>query len=434
VDTTFGITVSGGSTLLVDLQWAQPWDGVTTDLDAYLLDSSSNLIAGSEEFNVTTTKKPFEFLVWTNTAGSSQTVRLAINRCDVICGGLDGGDTNSPLLKFILAQNGSGVTATEYPESLDDTIGPTIFGHNGAANALSIGAIRYNATPLGSPEIWAPERFSSRGPVNHYFGPVVGTTPAAPISQQTISKPDVVATDGGANTFFGSCVSDVWRFFGTSASAPHAAAVAALEFEALLPSDPTPDPAAIKQAQIDTAQTVGFFTGDAVGAGMVDATGAVGQILSSTPGPSSPTGPGFAPPSCTQVNPGPTPTPTPTPEPVVPSALTPPDQTAPETSFARRPAKLVFALGDWRRLTFRFKASEDDVVFLCKIDRGRFHQCWRRLVRWLASASTCCGSRPGTRPGTSIARRPSTACESTTAADRSGLVALFIRIAEQRRH
>ena len=386
VDTTFGITVSADSTLLVDLQWAQPWDGVTTDLDAYLLDFSSNLIAGSEEFNVTTTKKPFEFLVWTNTAGSPQTVRLAINRCDVICGGLNGGDTNSPLFKFILAQNGSGVTATEYPESSDgDVVGPTIFGHNGAANALSTGAIRYNATPPGSSETWAPEKFSSRGPVNHYFGPVMGTTPAAPISKQTISKPDVVATDGGANTFFGSCVSNVWRFFGTSASAPHAAAVAALEFDALLPSDPTPDPAVIKAAQIDTAQPVGLFTADEVGAGMIDAFRAVESLAS----PSS--GSQFA--QSTSPNcglPGPPP-PTPVaPDTITPNTSPPPpsstgDVVAPQTFFAAQPAKLVRAFFRWAWVQFLFRASEDDVSFLCKVDSGRFHPCPALFSRWFGA-------------------------------------------------
>ena len=85
-------------------------------------------------------------------------------------------------------------------------VGPTIFGHNGAEDAMSVGAIRFNATE-------APEAFSSRGPVTHYFEPVEGVTPAEPLgSPQILAKPDVVATDGGANTFFGSCESNTWRF------------------------------------------------------------------------------------------------------------------------------------------------------------------------------------------------------------------------------
>ncbi len=37
VDDTFGITVAKGATLTVDLQWAEPWYEVQTDLDAYLV-------------------------------------------------------------------------------------------------------------------------------------------------------------------------------------------------------------------------------------------------------------------------------------------------------------------------------------------------------------------------------------------------------------
>ncbi len=271
VDTGFGITVQAGETLTVDLQWKQPWFGVTTDLDAYLLDSTNSLVAKSEDFNVTSSQEPVEVLSWTNDSASPQPVRLAINRCDLICGGSSGGDTSSPRLKFALLENGGGVTSTEYPISAGgDVVGPTIFGHNGASDALSVGAIRFNTTS-------APEAFSSRGPVTHYFGPVNGTIPAAPISPQTIDKPDTVATDGGANTFFGSCVSNAWRFFGTSAAAPHAAAVAALELSA----KPLATVTEVKQAQVDTAHPVGLFPADAVGAGLVDADGAVGQILAS---------------------------------------------------------------------------------------------------------------------------------------------------------
>lgn len=360
IDPTFEIMVSNGATLTVDLQWNEPWNGVTADYDAFLLDSNDDPVqvdgffVGSADDNVGVTQRPVEIFQWENTTGSSQRVRLAIDRCFGVLCNPAADSLAKPRLKFALLQNGGGVTATEYPESSGgDVVGPTIFGHNGAEGAVSTGAIRFNTTS-------APETFSSRGPVTHYFGPVNGTTPAAPLgSPKELAKPDLVATDGGANTFFGSLVSDVWRFFGTSASAPHAAAIAALELSAR----PLASVSDVKNAQLDTAQSLApfGFGADAAGAGIVDAVGAVGQILSSTPGP--------------------TPTPTPTPGPV-PSVLTPPDQTAPETSFARRPAKLVFALGDWRRLTFRFKASEADVVFLCKIDQGKSHQCGQKLMRW----------------------------------------------------
>ena len=48
-----------------------------------------------------------------------------------------------------------------------DIVGPTIYGHAGAAAAISSGAIRFS-------DPRRPEYFSSRGPVTHYFGPVDG--------------------------------------------------------------------------------------------------------------------------------------------------------------------------------------------------------------------------------------------------------------------
>ena len=36
-DATYRIRVPAGKTMRLDLQWAQPWFGVTTDLDACLI-------------------------------------------------------------------------------------------------------------------------------------------------------------------------------------------------------------------------------------------------------------------------------------------------------------------------------------------------------------------------------------------------------------
>ena len=43
------------------------------------------------------------------------------------------------------SRTASGVTATEYPQSEgEDVVGPTVFGHAGAAAAIAVGAVRYN--------------------------------------------------------------------------------------------------------------------------------------------------------------------------------------------------------------------------------------------------------------------------------------------------
>ena len=71
--------------------------------------------------------------------------------------------------------------------------GPAIFGHNGTGAGMSVAAVPFSNSG-------AIEEFSSRGPVTHYFGPVIGTTPAAPLaSPQVLAKPDIAATDGGAS-------------------------------------------------------------------------------------------------------------------------------------------------------------------------------------------------------------------------------------------
>src|SRR6476620_985157 len=214
-DRTFGITVEAGELLTVDLQWAEPWFGVGSDLDAFLLSEAGKLLAGSfeENANASGTQRPVEILQWENTSSVAKTVRLSVNR-------FSGG---RPRLKFILLQNGGGVTATEYEQSSGgDVVGPAIYGHAGAADAIAVAAAPFS----NSAKI---DRYSSRGPVTHYFGPVDGSTPAAALgSPEVLAKPDLAATDCGATTFFASLSAGTWRFCGTSAAAPHAAAVAAL--------------------------------------------------------------------------------------------------------------------------------------------------------------------------------------------------------------
>jgi hypothetical protein len=263
VDNTYGISVAPGATVRIDLQWAQPWNGVTTDFDAYLLSSSDAVLAYSEYWNATATQRPFEFLAWTNPTGVTQNVDLAINRYTAV----NGGDLGTPRLKFLFP-NTAGVVPTEYTSStLGDVVGPSIFGHNGAANAVSVAAVPFNDSNQVEP-------YSSRGPVTLYYGPVEGITPAPPISPQTPDKPDLAATDCGVTTFFAYFDGSDWRFCGTSASAPHAAAIASLQYEAR----PSASFAQIRAAQTATASPVDSFGRNAAGAGLINALGAVATL------------------------------------------------------------------------------------------------------------------------------------------------------------
>jgi hypothetical protein len=398
VDDEFRLTVADGERLIVDLQWAEPWFGVSTDLDAFLFDSTGGPIATSVEDNVFGSEKPVELISWENDSGEDAEVELAINR---FAGA-------APRLKFIFVQNGFGVTVTEYPESdAGDVVGPTIFGHSGSASAIGVGAVPFNNGSTVEP-------YSSRGPVTHYFGPVAGASPAAPTGPTAISKPDLVATDGGASTFFGPIVAGVRRFFGTSAAAPHAAAVAVLMKEA----NPSLALSQLRLALAATARPVGAFGPDAVGAGLLDAYGAVSSValpptvsiterppaLGNDPRPSI----GFAanrPASFTcSIDGGEL---QPCASPFVPATRLAEgahgfvaratdvagrvgqselvsfevDTHRPRTFFRKRPRRTIRTRHRKAKAVFRFGSNERDVTFICRVDGGLPRFCSRRLAR-----------------------------------------------------
>jgi subtilisin family serine protease len=381
-DRTFGIKVEPGEALTVDLQWAEPWEGVKTDLDAFLLDANGKLLTGSTEANVSPkaeegTQEPVEIVQWTNENSTVRTVQLVVNR---FLG------SAKPRLKFILLENGSGVSGTEYPKSGGgDVVGPSIYGHAGAAGAIAVGAVRYEPRE-GEEE--GPEPYSSRGPVTHYFEAVEGTTPAAELSSpEELSKPEVAATDCGKTTFFAvepETEPGIWRFCGTSAAAPHAAGVAAL----MLEDRPSSSPEDVREALADTAEPFSGFGPCAQGGGPVEAVGALEAIEgASFPAaetcepPKSPEGQVFvAPGNWGAENPPSPPPPTPQPQPE-PQPQPKPEPVAPSTSVAKHPPKVVRTSGRSVRLVFRFSSDQSDATFLCKVDSSPFAPCGAQLSR-----------------------------------------------------
>jgi hypothetical protein len=115
----------------------------------------------------------------------------------------------------------SGVNPQEYFSYLD----PVTYGHNCAAGGNGVAAYAFFAP-------FVPEAFTSPGPSTIYFD----KNNKRFKHPQIRLKPDMAAMDGANNTFFGgdsSADPDTFpNFFGTSAAAPHAAAVAALVLDA----------------------------------------------------------------------------------------------------------------------------------------------------------------------------------------------------------
>lgn len=109
-------------------------------------------------------------------------------------------------------------------------ITPNILGQPGAEGAQAVGASFYQDTPEFGQEPPLIEPFSSLGPKTILFDED-GNRLAEPEIRQA---PDIVAADGVDTTFFGTDVdgNGFPNFFGTSAAAPAAAAVAGLLKEA----------------------------------------------------------------------------------------------------------------------------------------------------------------------------------------------------------
>jgi hypothetical protein len=344
VDTKFGITVQPEAPLSLYLQWAEPRFGVKSDLFAFLVAGPE----GSEEIldeggNNELGPEPVVGLAWKNKAAAQQEVRLVIARCGGTCNP-DAEKPNNVPLKFQLAEDGYGVADTEYPkgkvEGTIDTVGPTIYGHDGAAWVNTIAAVNW-AESNTAPK--APEPYSSRGPVTHYFGPVDGTTPAAKLTKpEVISKPDMTATDCASTTFFGEFVPGVgWEFCGTSEAAEHAATAAAL----MQQSNPFATPAQIVDAMESTATKFTVLNSPfEVGAGMVNADAAMAAVEGSVVNDP----PGY----------------------VVPSLEEEEKAPAPTVTITKGPKPL----GNENRPTFEF-TSNRPVAFTCQVDGGTPQAC-----------------------------------------------------------
>jgi len=315
-DSTF--TFNGNvTTIRAILNWAEPWEGgVNTDLDLYLVNETTNVVTAGEDVNTGGgSQKAFEFL--SLGMGSSAPVRDLI-----VARKSSAPPAAAPRFKIVFAGNGASPFNTmtmETPLVGTDVMGPTAFGHNGGADVMSVGASSVTVpTALNS--------YSSYGPVTTLFGPLNGVTPAAPLaSPRVVAKPDLVASDCNITTFFGSGN----RFCGTSAAAPHAAAVAAL----LRQKFPGASFATINAAMISTASPIGGVPGSFQGGGLLNALAAATAL---SPPPPPPT---------------------------------------PDTVLTKVPKKTVKTTKKKAKVSFTFTSTVAGSTFTCSIDGAAFTAC-----------------------------------------------------------
>ncbi|MEM1012291.1 MAG: S8 family serine peptidase, partial [Planctomycetota bacterium] len=207
-DEQLNFNLAPGQQIRSYLQWDDAWGSADRDFDFFLYDSNDNIVASSTTnnngvFGIGRTD-PYEFLSYTNPSSTqTRNYYLAISYSD--------GDSPNGTRFFLGTFDiNPGNTAD------NDWGGPAVYGHSNARFGFGVGA-----SPWFNPTTIEP--FSSTGGI-----PVTRSDSGVSITPQFRQNPAFVAADGVSNTFFGNSN----NFFGTSAAAPNAAAVAGLLQEA----------------------------------------------------------------------------------------------------------------------------------------------------------------------------------------------------------
>ncbi len=245
------LNIPSGGQCAIDLQWDQPFASIgaghgSASSLAMALYSSDNTLIGTAG-GLVAGQNPEQLLEFTNT--SNQTgFRLVV---------VSNGIAAAPdMFKFIAYGNAT-------IDSPNAGVGSgTVTGHELVAGANTVGAMAWSAAPRfgGSDQI---EGFSSVGSGMLLFDSQ-GNRLATPLDAGKVSFD---APDGSMTSVFAP-------FYGTSAAAPNAAAVAAL----MLQENPFLSPAQVSDMLAQSATTALGAAGG-TGAGLIQADGAVGLAM-----------------------------------------------------------------------------------------------------------------------------------------------------------
>jgi subtilisin family serine protease len=243
----------------LDLFWADPLGGSTNGYDLFVVNAAGQVI-NSSTTSQTGTQDPYQSIPQIHQGESVVIVK-----------------TGAAEPRFLHLDSGRAQLRFQTSGS--------VRGHNanGAENAFSVAATKvplpaaaFTGGPAESVEV-----FSSDGPRRVFFTP-----DGAPLTPGNFSasggavlrKPDVTAADGVSTSLPNT--SGLNPFFGTSAAAPHAAAIAAL----LLSCNPRPTPAQIRTAFRSSARPIeGSGLNDTAGYGIVMARAAAGTWCNGAP-------------------------------------------------------------------------------------------------------------------------------------------------------
>ncbi|PSR53860.1 hypothetical protein AHMF7605_10180 [Adhaeribacter arboris] len=220
-DVTQKIFIPVGTSLTISFQYSEPFysvgdgssKGAQSDLDIFLLTEDTTDVVTSSNYS-NKGSDPVEILSFFNDGSYDS------NYFNILIDKYEGASPS--IIKYVLFKDDTDITIKEY-----NTASSTIYGHNNAAGAITTGAVFFLDTPAFGIEDPVAESFSSAGGT-----PILFDENGKVRNRLVRRKPEIMAPDGGSNTFFGNAFLDEFYFYGTSAAAPHAAAVAALMQEA----------------------------------------------------------------------------------------------------------------------------------------------------------------------------------------------------------
>jgi hypothetical protein len=242
----------------LDLFWADPLAGSANGYDLFVVNSAGQVVRSSTT-SQTGFQDPYQSIPTLHRGESVVIVKTA---------------TASP--RFLHLDSGRAQLRYQTDGS--------VRGHNAdaAANAFSVAATQVPTptAPFAGGDTDGVEAFSSDGPRRIFFDE--NGTPLTPRNFSAtggvlIHKPDITAADGVSTSLPSGPLNP---FFGTSAAAPHAAAIAAL----LLSCTPRPTPAEVRASFRTSARPIqGSGFNDTAGYGIVMARAAAGTWCKSAP-------------------------------------------------------------------------------------------------------------------------------------------------------